>query len=183
MPSAPLTSPMLPIGRRRATSGGRRRPWTIVASVLLHLAALAIFLTARRAEPPMPVAPSYDLVFENGGSSAEPTAPDRSLDTPSEAPAADLPPTPSLEPPTPPAPTEPQAPAPALEPLPEPIPAEPPAQPAPEPDLAPQPEPAPEAAPTPEPPAVRLGEPGPTPAPLSPQALAPELPALVPPPP
>lgn len=190
MPPSPLTSPALPIGRRQITSSDRRRPWTIIASVLLHLAALAFLLTARRAEPPTPVAPSYDLVFENGGSSDAPTAPDRSLDTPSEAPAVELPPTPLPEPPAPPTPTgsqvpefppEPQStpPEPALipEPTPEPAPAEPPVQ------SLPEPESAPEAAPAPEPPAVRLAEPGPTPTPLSPQALVPELPALVPPPP
>ncbi len=202
MPSPPLTSPTLPIGRRTARPGDRRRPWTVIVSVLLHLAALAFLLTARRAEPPMPVAPSYDLVFENGGSSTPPTAPERSLDTPSEPPAADLPPTPLVEPPAPPAPPEPPSPEPPATPLPEPAPipepmpelppAEP--QPQPEPETVPQqavpqpapipePAPAPEAARAPEPPTVRLGEPGPAPAPLSPQALAPELPPLVPPPP
>jgi len=193
---------MLPISRRTARPGDRRRPWTVIVSVLLHLAALVLLLMARRAEPPTPVAPSYDLVFENGGSSTPPTAPDRSLDTPSEPPAADLPPTPLVEPPTPPAPLEPPSPEPSATPLPEPAPipepmpelppAEPQPQPAPEPETAPQqavpqpapipePAPAPEAARSPEPPTVRLGEPGP--APLSPQALAPELPPLVLPPP
>ncbi len=195
MPSPPLTSPMLPIGRRTARPGERRRPWTVIVSVLLHLAALAFLLTARRAEPPTPVAPSYDLVFENGGSSTPPTAPERSLDTPSEPPAADLPPTPLVEPPSPEPPATPlPEPAPTPEPAPELPPAEPQPQPAPEPEAVPQqavpqpapipePAPAPEAARVPEPPTVRLGEPGPAPAPLSPQALAPELPPLVPPPP
>ncbi len=171
-------------------SRDRRRPWTIIASVLLHLAALFFLLTARRAEPPEPVAPSYDLVFENGGSSTPPTAPDHSLDTPSEAPAADLPPAPALEPPAPPEseqseppPTPLPEPAPVPEPAPEPVP-----EPKPEPAPPPQPQPVPEAAPAPEPPsyeppAVRLEEPGPAPAPYSPQALAPELPPLVAPPP
>ena len=201
MPS-PLTSPAMPTSRRRTTSSDRRRPWTILASVLLHLAALAFLLTARRAEPPIPVAPSYDLVFENGGSSTPPTAPEKSLDTPSEPPAADLPPTPATEPPaappqteslapempeepTPPPPEPTPTPAPAPEPAPEPTLAEPqpePApQPAPEPAPAPQPAPAPKAAVTLEPPTVRLGEPEATP--YSQQALAPELPPLVPPPP
>jgi len=177
MPPSPLTSPALPIGRRQITPGNRRRPWMIIASVLLHLAALAFLLTTRRVEPPTPVAPSYDLVFENGGASTPPTASDRSLDTPSEAPAADLPPTPLLEPPAPPTPTESQVPE--LPPEPQSTPPEPALIPEPE----PEPEPAPEAAPAPEPPTVRLAVPGPTPAPLSPQALVPELPALVPPPP
>ncbi len=194
MPPSPLTSPADRMRRGTATSRDRRRSWTIIASVLLHLMALAILLRPQRAEPPTPVAPSYDLVFENGGSSTPPTAPDRALDTPSEAPADDLPPAPSPEPPVPPEPqaaestpppTQPPAES-APEPVPEPAPQ---AVPVPEPvpqELVPEepvPEPVPQAAPSPEPPAVRLEEPGPTPAPLSPQALAPDLPALVPPPP
>lgn len=161
----------------------------------------------------MPVAPSYDLVFENGGSSTPPTAPNQALDAPSEAPAADLPPIPETGPPA--AQATPAAPIPA-QPVPtpdlvQPEPAEPPqAEPVPrpepepsasppdhaelvEPTLAPEtvPEPAeapeavlrPEPAPRPEPPAVRLAEPEPMAPPLSPQTLAPELPPLVPLPP
>lgn len=141
----------------------------------------------------MPIAPSYDLVFENGGSSTPPMAPDRANDTPSEAPAANLPPTPLVEPlapplapdttleapePEPPPPTPPPEPAPA----PEPVPMEPAPQASPEPTPAPEAAPVPEAAPAAEPPTVRLAEPDST-TPLSPQALVPELPALVPPPP
>ena len=196
----PLTIPAVPTGRSRATFGDQRRPWAVIASLLLHLAALAFLLTTRRAEPPMPVAPSYDLIFENGGSSTPPTAPEKSLDTPSEPPAADLLPTPAPQPPAEPPPTEslapelpeepplaPPEPAPAPEPALEPTLVEPQPEPAPQPVPAPEPTPAPQLAPesavTLEPPTVRLGEPGPAPAPLSPQALVPELPALVPPPP
>ncbi len=196
-----LTSSVVPTGRRMDTSRDPRRRWALTGSVLLHLLAFGILLTARRPEPPTPVAPSYDLVFENGGSPTPPTAPDHSIDTPSEAPATDLPPTPLSEPPAPtptpepPAP-EPPPPAPLPEPAPtpepalapEPIPApepEPPAAPAPAEAPPPQavPEPTPEPMPAPEPPAVRLAEPDSTPAPPSPQALVPELPPLVPPPP
>jgi len=188
-----LTSPTTPLSLRRGSTRDPRRRWTIIASVLLHLLALGMLLTLRRAEPPMSVAPSYDLVFENGGSATPPTAPGQPNDAPPEAPAADLPPVTPLEPPTrlPDAtpdtviaPDVPDSEPPPLTPtLEEPEPQFPPGS-MPAPEAAPVPEtaPIPDAAPAPEPPAVRLGEPGPS-APLSPQALAPELPALVPPPP
>lgn len=197
----PLTSPNLPAGRRRGVVLGPRRRWAIVGSVLLHLLALAALLVTRRPEPPMPIAPSYDLLFENGGSSTPPTAPEPALDTPSEAPAADLPPTPEAEPPAAsvtPVPPLPELPAPELptlelpatlpdlaEPEAEPLapdPAPKPAEP-PEPEPVPQPEPEPLPAPSPEPPAVRLAEPEPMAPPLTPQSLAPDLPPLVLPPP
>jgi len=191
MPRLPLTSPNLPAYRRSDMPRDQRRRWAIIGSVLLHLLALAALLITRRPEPPMPVAPSYDLVFENGGSSTPPTAPDRALETPSEPPAADLPPTPSPEPPAPPPVPESlpsPEPPPAL--LPEPAPA-PELEPETEPEPAPQPAPAPpqqapaEAAPepSPEPPAVRLAEPEPATPPLSPQTLAPDLLPLASPPP
>ncbi len=184
--SPALTSPALPTGRRRERRRNRR-PWTIIASVLLHLAALALLLTARRAEPPPQVTPSYDLIFDNGGSSVPPTAPDQAPDqaigTPTEAPAPDLPATPQPGPPASENPPELQPPdlTPMLEqgPTPETAP-DPEAK---EPSTEAQPAPPPEVAPAPEPPAVRLAEPGPATEPLSPQALAPDLPTLVPPPP
>ncbi len=191
----PLTSPNLPAGRPRGMARGSRRRWAVVASVLLHLLALAALLVPWTPEPPMPIAPSYDLLFENGGSSTPPTAPEQALDTPSEAPAADLPPTPEAEPPA--AQAAPVLPAPEL-PTPEPPAAppdlaEPEAEP-PAPDAAleraepPPPEPIPQPAepapaPNPEPPAVRLAEPDPLAPPVTPQTLAPDLPPLVPPPP
>jgi hypothetical protein len=211
MPHLPLTSPALPMRRRPDTARDPRRRWAVVGSVLLHLLALSALLIARAPEPPMPIAPSYDLLFEDGGSSTPPTAPEQALDTPSETPAADLPPIPEAEPPVPqpdliqpepPAPEPPQSqatPQPA-EPTPTPNPAasaslpdliEPELNSAPdtaEPEELPQPEPVPQAAepapaPSPEPPAVRLTEPEPVAPPLSPQTLAPDLPPLVPPPP
>lgn len=186
----PLTNPTLPARRRPGAARGPRRRWTVVGSILLHLLALAALLVPHAPETPMPVAPSYDLVFENGGSSTPPTAPEQALDTPSEAPAADAPPTPEAEPPAaqpapaPPAPMEPApAPLPDLaEPAPAPDtdlePAEPP-----RPEPIPQPEPEPASAPHPEPPAVRLAEPDPMAPSVTPQTLAPDLPPLVPPPP
>ncbi len=189
MPRLPLTSPNLPAYRRPGVPRDQRRRWAIIGSVLLHLLALAALLITRRPEPPMPIAPSYDLIFENGGSSTPPTASERALDTPSEAPAADLPPTPLPEPPTPPpapeslpTPEPPSALLPELTPIPEPKPETKP-EPAPQPAL-PQQAPA-EAAPEPssEPPAVRLAEPEPATPPLSPQTLAPDLPPLTAPPP
>ncbi len=191
MPLPPLNRPAArDSGGRNTVRDSRQRRWAVVVSLLLHAMALSVLLIARRPEPPTPVAPSYDLVFENGGSSTPPTAPDRALDTPSEAPAAEQPPTPLAEPPVPtvppatmPQPSEPE-PAPPTEaptlpeaaPEPAPAPGEPP------PPAPAEPSPVQEAAPTPEPPTVRLAEPGAAPPPLSPQALAPELPELVPPP-
>lgn len=194
MPRPPLTSPILATHRRMDAPRDERQRWAIIGSVLLHLLALAALLITRRPEPPMPVAPSYDLIFENGGSSTPPTAPERALDTPSEAPAADLPPTPLPEQPAPPSAPEsttvleaptPEPPA-AVLPAPEVLP-EPEAEPEPTRESAPasppqaRPEPAPE--PSPEPPAVRLAEPEPIVPPLSPQTLAPDLPPLAAPPP
>lgn len=185
----PLTSPNLPVRHRSDAARGPRRRWAVVGSVLLHLLALAALLVTRAPEPPMPVAPSYDLVFENGGSSTPPTAPDQALDTPSEAPAADLPPMPDAEPsavPVPQAPLEavPERPSPLPDFAgPEPEPPTPDA--APEPAEAPQqepiPEPQPAPAPKPEPPAVRLAEPEPAAPSVSSQTLVPDLPPLVPP--
>jgi len=195
MPRSPLTNPGRPAYRRAGALRDPRQRSAIIGSVLLHLLALTALLITRRPEPPMPVAPSYDLIFDNGGSSAPPTAPEQALDTPSDPPAADLPPTPVLEPPVPPSPPEsptvpetlPPEPSSAVQPAPKPLQ---------EPELEPevQPEPAPEPAPAQppaesapefntEPPAVRLAEPEPTTPPLSPQTLAPDLPPLAAPPP
>jgi len=187
MPYPLLTNPAVPVGPRQGSTRGPRRRWTIIASIMLHLLALSMLLTIRRAEPPMSVAPSYDLVFENGGSATPPTAPGPPNDAPPEASAADLPPVTPLEPPTqrpdatPDTVTAPDVPD-AEPPPPKPTLEEPEPQSLPESTPAPKAAPIPETAPAPEPPTVRLGEPGPS-APLSPQALAPELPALVPPPP
>ncbi len=206
MPRLPLISPNLPAYRRTGVLRDERRRWAIIGSVLLHLLALAALLITRPLESPTPIAPSYDLIFENGGSSTPPTAPERALDTPSEPPAADKPPTPLAEPPAPPSISEsPQVlkspPAPESPIMPETSPSEPPTvvQPAPEPPSEPEaePEPAPQPAPapppqalaepapkpSPEPPAVRLAEPEPVTPPLSPQILAPDLPPLTAPPP
>lgn len=190
MPHLPLTSPYLPMRRRPGLTRDPRRRWAIAGSVLLHLLALAALLVTRAPEPPMPIAPSYDLIFDNGGSSTPPTAPDQALDTPPEAPAADLPPTPNAEPPAAQASPKPPAPEPPVstpdlaEPEPSPAPdiAVEPAEP-PQPQPIPQPEPEPAPAPNPEPPAVRLAEPEPPAPSVSPPALAPDLPPMVPLPP
>jgi len=193
MPRLPLTSPSLPADRPPSAVRDPRRRWAVAGSVLLHLLALAALLITRRPEAPMPIAPSYDLIFENGGASTPPTPPEQKADTRSEAPAADLAPTTAPEPsvlsvvpntlvpePSPPLPDlepEPEAePSPTPEALPEP--AAPPQA-----ESVPQPEPEAAPAPSPEPPAVRLAEPEPAPSPLSPQALAPDLAPLAPPPP
>ena len=191
MPRLPLTSPILPAHRRSGVLRDQRQRLAVVGSVLLHLLAIAALLITRRPEPLMPVAPSYDLIFENGGSSTPPTATERALDTPSEAPAADLPPTslpePSAPPSAPESPTVLEAPLPELpaavlptpETLPEPDTA---SELTPEPAPAPSPQPPPEPAPEPnmKSPAVRLAEPKPVTPPLSPQTLAPDLPPLLP---
>ena len=158
-------------GRRFIRAGGRR--WAVVGSILLHALALARLLVGRRPDPPMPVAPSYDLIFENGGSSTPPTAPDLALDQPSEAPADDLPPPPIPEPLTPSPEVAPPETVPPEVVAPEPMPPEP----------VPFLEPIPERLPTSEPPMVRLAEPEPMSPALTPQTLAPDLPDLVPPPP
>ncbi len=189
MPRLPLTSPYPPMSRQPSIARDPRRRWAVVGSVLLHLLALAALLVTRTPEPPMPIAPSYDLLFENGGSSTPPTAPNQALDTPSEAPAADLPPTPEAEPSAPqgaPAPPilEPPAPPPDLI-QPEPPAPEPVAPPQPEPTPQSKPEPAP--APSPEPPAARPGlaasEPNAAPETAEPEELPQPAPAPNPEPP
>lgn len=151
----------------------------------------------------MPIAPSYDLLFENGGSSTPPTAPDQALDTPSEAPAADLPPTPEAEPPAaratpplaPPAPQpdliqpEPPAPEPAAPAQPQaiPQPAEPAPTPSPEPSaslpdvIQPEPNSAPETAEPEEPPQPEPAEPAPAPRPEPPAVRLAEPEPVAPP--
>ncbi len=195
----PLTSPALPMRRRPDTARDPRRRWAVVGSVLLHLLALAALLIARTPEPPMPVAPSYDLLFENGGSSTPPTAPNQALDTPSEAPAADLPPTPEPEPPAeqatpapqpdliqpePPAPepAEPLQPQAAPQPKPEPVPTPSPAPSASLPDLVqPEPDSAPETAEPEEPPQPEPAEPVPVPRPEPPAVRLAEPEPVAPP--
>jgi TonB family protein len=178
MSRLPLTSPYPPMSRRPSVARDPRRRWALTGSVLLHLLALAALLVTHTPEPPMPIAPSYDLLFENGGASTPPTAPNQALDTPSEAPAADLPPTPEAEPPaaraTPVPPVlEPPAPPPDV------IQPEPPAPaPAAPPQPAPQLEPAP--APSPEPPAARPGPAAPEPNAAPEMAEPKELPQPVP---
>ena len=211
MPYLPLTSPALPLRRRPDATRDPRRRWALVGSILLHFLALAALLIARAPEPPMPIAPSYDLLFENGGSSTPPAAPNQALDTPPEAPAADLPPTSEAESPAPqPDLIQPEPPAPEpAEPSPPQVPPQPELAPGPaptasppnlaasepnsapemvEPEEPPPAEPVPQStepapAPIPEPPAVRLAEPESAAPTLSPQTLAPDLPPLAPPPP
>lgn len=170
-PQAALTSPAARRHPRAVTPDPRRR-WTIAVSLLLHGMAIGLLLTTRRQEPSAPIAPSYDLVFGNGGLSAVPTVPDRAPDQPSEAPDADVP-LPVPEPPAPPqplAPPEPLPPEPFTpellepEPLPEPPPA--PVEPAPAPSTAlPESPGVIEAAPVPLPQASAVPEMAPDVAP------------------
>jgi len=142
----------------------------LVASALVHLGFLALFLLEWRDTPPQGSSPpSIDIMVDP--QPAADVAAERPPDPPSDRQGEPTAP----EVPTPPAPPEPQVP----QPPPEPAPAEPaPAEPAPAPpvqvETAPPPPAAPEAPPeppTPEPPA---------PAQIVPEPVAPE--AILPPP-
>lgn len=214
-PLTPLVArPPGSVAEARLVGGARgpKRRWAVAGSVLLHVALLAALLLARRPERPLPIAPSYDLVFDNGGSATPPTAETVAPVVPSGMPDSDLPPLRLPDPPPEappdlqaepakpePAPPEPAPPEPASPPeLLPPEPAVPPPEPAPAATLPPEPapppavpevvpdvapDPVPVPAPAPRPPStVRLEQPD-TPPTLTPQAMAPDLPALVPPPP
>ena len=168
----------------------------------LHLAALALLLVTRRPEPDQPVAPNYELVFDNGGAStpstSEQTSPTDAMPqamsenpTPAQepAPAAAAPtPVPDLLPPEPAPPAaqvEPEPPAPSQQAMALPDPAVPP----PPPDAPAQPAPvqeAPAELPQPQatkvPPAVRLAQPDEPPS-VTAMTQAPTFTLPLPPPP
>ena len=178
----------------------------------LHLAVLALFLVTRRPEPDQPMAPNYELMFDNGGSSkpstSEQTATDATPQSMAENPMSAQPPVPAaaapvpvpdlLPPePAPPAPpsaeVDPQPPAPSQQAMALPDPAMPPTPP----DAVPQPDPVqpapvqpgPAELPQPQaskvPPAVRLAQPDEPPS-ITAMTQAPTFtapPLPVPPPP
>ena len=178
---------MMPLGPRPSFSDRRRPPWLLAISLLLHVLALLALLTIpRRPESTPESAPSYELMFDNGGGNVPPTSPDQAQEQPRSAPASESPPSPVPEPapPTPESRPTPDAPpietpapmmAPSAPPLPEvpTLPAD--ATPVPAPiDPAPPP-PLPQALPPPEP-ATPPAEPAPVPQPSqapqpAPQAL------------
>lgn len=180
----------------------RRRAWWIGGSVALHLAALALLLVTRRPEPDQPMAPNYELVFDNGGKSTPSTseqtsktdpAPQAMAENPTPAqepaPAAAAPtPVPDLLPPEPAPPAaevEPPPPAPSQQAMALPDPAIPPKPP----DAPAQPapvQPGPAELPQPQaskvPPAVRLAQPDEPPS-ITAMTQAPTFTPPVPPPP
>lgn len=172
--------------------------------MVLHAAAIALLLQVRRPEPDMPLTPSYELVFDNGGSAAPPTAEQTANDVAPRTLPADPAPAAEATPPEPaPTPTEPpqqqamaQPDAPPPDPSPEPPPqptqqamAQPDALPPPAPpDVTPQPaepaQPLPQATiPAPALPAVRLAQPEALPPSVTSEDLVPGFTPPVPPPP
>jgi len=191
---------------RAAARPGRRRAWWAGGSLALHAAAVALLLQVRRPEPDVPMAPSYELVFDTGGGAVPPTAEQAAKDAaPRALPAGPAPDAEAAPPEPAPTPTEPpqqQAMA-QPDPQPEPPPAPPsePPQPAQQamaqPDALPPPappdaplqppEPAPPppqaTIPAPAPPTVRLAQPDALPPSVTPQDLVPGFTPPVPPPP
>jgi len=163
-------------------AASRRRSLWIAGSVALHALALWAVLQVRRPDPAQPIAPSYDLVFDDaGGSSTPPTSeqtgpeatpPDQASNpAPQDAPPGAAPQQLATAPPAPDA-TPPPAPGPATKPDTPGVP---------DPAQVP-PDPAPTQQATAQPPDPQPPEP-PLPAPEPPvqQAMASPLP--VPPPP
>ena len=172
-----LRAPVLrtPVSSRRGGRTDRRRAWWVGGSVALHLTALALLLVTRRPQPDQPMAPNYELVFDNGGASKPSTSEQTSTDALPQAMAEN--PTAAQEP-APAAATPPPAPVPDLVPPEPPPPAPPAAQVEPSPPPPSQqamalPDPAvpptpPDAAPQPNPP-----QPAPAPAPAQPAPVQP----------
>ena len=183
-----LTRPDPPGRSRRAVA---IRRWTIVLSVLGHLVLLmALLFALPPREELIAPEPSYQLVFDNGGSPDRSTSPEEAEEKPPaepQPPAAEAPspsPLPSPEPAaeSPPA----TAPAPRPEPMPQPEPVpqpEPPAPAEPAPVMEAPAAPAPdELAPAPTVPQVRLEAPPALTPGITPQSLAPDLTLVTPPP-
>ncbi len=169
--------------RSRRTSPARRLPWASLASVLLHVAFLALLVVANleheRPSEPLPP-PSFDVEFENGGQEGTPGAPE----APQQFQQSLTEPTPETPPPAP-EPTPPTVPAPPVveaPPLP-PQPVVPPPAPQP-PQLAEPPSPPPPQPPEPEQAVAELPLPPPPPPipppprPPRPAEPAPRLPGI-----
>ena len=154
----PLPSPRAPLSGRAATGARRRRAWWVAGSAVLHVLVLAGLLVVRRAEPDQPVAPSYELLFDNGGASTPPTSEQAAPDSAPLSQPADSSTAADSQAAAPPAPPEPQqlAMAPQV-PVPDAAPP-PPAPPDPLPDPAP---PAPQASTAEPPPPAQAPDPSP----------------------
>lgn len=169
----------------RAAASRRRSLW-IAGSVALHALALWAVLQVRRPDPAQPIAPSYDLVFDDAGGSATPstseqtgpdaTPPDQAANpTPQDAPPGAAPQQLAMAPP---APDAAPPPAPGLATKPDtpsvPDPAQTPPDPAPTPQATaqpPTPQPPDPLPPAPEPP-VQQAMASPLPEPLPPEPPA-----------
>jgi TonB family protein len=136
-----LPSPRVPLSGQADVRTRRRRTWWIGGSVVLHALVLAGLLVVRRQEPELPMAPSYELMFDNGGSATPPTSEQAAVDSAPPSQPADTSSTTDSQAAPPPAPTppEPQQLA-AAPPVPVPDAAPPPAPPEPVPDPTPPPE-------------------------------------------
>lgn len=167
-----------PLSLRAAAAMRKRRALVVAGSVVLHALAIAALLVVRTPEPDHPVAPSYELLFDNGGASTPSTSEQTSMDaTPQSSPEAATPdaaaPTAQADPaPLPPEPPQQVAMAP-----PDPVPAPPdPGPPPPAPDAAPS-DPPPQAQAMPQllrdPPPPVPETPPPDPAPAAQAAPAP----------
>jgi len=179
----PLPSPRVPLSGQAAAGRSRRRAWWVCGSAALHLLALAAVLMVRRPAPDLPITPSYELLFDNGGASTPPASEQTAMDSaPPSQPADAARDAQAAAPEPPPALPEPQQLAMA--------PSEPPPTPVPD-VLPPEPPPQPLPDPTPEPPAQPPQPPQPPqqvqaipePAPQAPvqQAMAPPLAPPAPP--
>jgi TonB family protein len=173
----PLPSPRVPLSGQAAAGRSRRRAWWVAGSAALHLLALAAVLMVRRPAPDLLMAPSYELLFDNGGASAPPASEQTAMDSAPPSRPADAAPDAQAAAPEPlPSPPEPQqlamAPSePPPTPVPDALPPEPPPQ--------PLPDPAPEPPMQPPPQAQAIPEPAPQ-APVQ-QAMAPPLAPPAPP--
>ena len=155
MPLTPLPSPRVPLSGQAAAGRSRRRAWWIAGSAALHLMALAAVLMVRRPAPDLPMAPSYELLFDNGGASVPSTSEQAAMDSaPPSQPVDAAPDAQAAAPEPPPVPPEPQqlamAPSEPPAPVPDALPPEPPPQPLPDPTPEPL-VPPPQAQAIPEP--------------------------------
>ncbi len=78
---SPLPSPRVLLSGLAPSTMRRRRAWWVGGSVVLHALVLAGLLVVRRQEPELPMAPSYELLFDNGGSATPPTSEQAAMDS------------------------------------------------------------------------------------------------------
>lgn len=131
-----LPSLRVPLSGRADARTRRRRAWWVAGSVVLHGLVLAGLLVVRRQEPELPMAPSYELLFDNGGSATPPASEQAAMDSARPSQPADTSSALDSQAAPPPAPTPPEPQQLAAAPTPD---AAPPPSP-PEPDPTPPPE-------------------------------------------